>query len=264
MTVGRWCFLQFLVLVAVFLFPYPTFATIASTDHNLSCDVRISQLRNDAELGNTNAQYALGVSYHKGECVIQDLKEATKWYSKAAEHGNCHAQYNLGYMYHNGNGVKQNSVEAAKWYRQAADQGNTRAQFNLALLYHQGDGVQKNDIEAIKWYTRSANQGDPEAQNNLAWLYFAGKGVPKDNIIADKWFLLAKQNKAAFRTILSKFYIELSMSPIEIARAEEQAALWKQTIETKDCGHYCQSCTVTSSVGNCETRSQNQTTKTKD
>ena len=43
--------------------------------------------------------------YAKGQGVIQDYKEALKWFRLAAAQGDAKAQYNLGVMYDNGEGV---------------------------------------------------------------------------------------------------------------------------------------------------------------
>ncbi|WP_419591592.1 tetratricopeptide repeat protein, partial [Thiolapillus sp.] len=75
----------------------------------------------------------LGVMYAEGQGVRQDLKEAVKWYRRAAEQGYALAQYNLGLMYANGRGVRQDFKEAVKWYQKAAEQGLPKAQVNLGL-----------------------------------------------------------------------------------------------------------------------------------
>ena len=43
--------------------------------------------------------YSLGCMYTDGEGVKQDIKEAVKWFRKAAEQGYASAQYSLGSMY---------------------------------------------------------------------------------------------------------------------------------------------------------------------
>ena len=43
--------------------------------------------KTSAEQGNANAQYDLGIRYENGEGVIQDFKQAVKWYTKSAEQG---------------------------------------------------------------------------------------------------------------------------------------------------------------------------------
>ena len=73
------------------------------------------------------AQINLGFMYHQGQGVEQDLKEAVKWYQKAADQGQVNAQYTLGWMYANGRGVEQNYVTACAWYNIAAAKGDTEA-----------------------------------------------------------------------------------------------------------------------------------------
>src|SRR5262249_20835254 len=54
-----------------------------------------------------NAKYVLGLLYHHGEGVAQDLAKARKWYGQAAAEGNSNAINTLGVLYHNGEGVAQ-------------------------------------------------------------------------------------------------------------------------------------------------------------
>ncbi len=49
-----------------------------------------------AEQGDAAAQFNLGVMYSFGDGVLQDDKEAVRWYRKSAEQGVAEAQYNLG------------------------------------------------------------------------------------------------------------------------------------------------------------------------
>ena len=56
-------------------------------------------LVNEANTKKTaRAQFNLGVIYAKGQGVMQDYKEALKWYKLAAEQGYVMAQNNLGAM----------------------------------------------------------------------------------------------------------------------------------------------------------------------
>ena len=54
-------------------------------------------------------------AYNKG-----DFATALKEWTPLAEHGNVKAQYNLGLMYDMGKGVLQDYKEAARWYQLAA------------------------------------------------------------------------------------------------------------------------------------------------
>ena len=86
------------------------------------------ELIKKAEQGDANAQFNLGVCYYFGKSVVQNYKEAVKWYTKAAEQGDAAAEYNLGVFYYRGEGVPQDYNEAVKWWTKAADQGNEAAQ----------------------------------------------------------------------------------------------------------------------------------------
>ena len=77
-----------------------------------------------AEKGYAKAQYNLGVMHDKGQGVLQDYKEAFRWYKLAAEQGYATAQYNLGNMYDKGQGVLQDNSIAHMWYNIGAANGN--------------------------------------------------------------------------------------------------------------------------------------------
>ena len=78
---------------------------------------------------------------------------------KDAESGDAEAQYNLGLMYDNGEGVPQDNAEAVKWYRLAADQGKALGQLNLGVMYYNGEGVPKDLVEAYAWFFVSSTWG---------------------------------------------------------------------------------------------------------
>ena len=75
----------------------------------------VQELRPPAKQGNAQAQYNLGVMYHRGLGVPQDYREAVRWFRKAAEQGSADAQGNLGVMYGNGKGVTQDYVLSHMW-----------------------------------------------------------------------------------------------------------------------------------------------------
>jgi hypothetical protein len=78
-------------------------------------------------------------------------------------------------MYEQGDGIKQDLKEALKWYRKAADQGFDQAQFRLGLMYYNGRGVKQNRTEAFKWIVKAAEQGLDEALKTLEVL---GRHMP--------------------------------------------------------------------------------------
>ena len=56
----------------------------------------VSEIRTIAVGGDAEAQFLLGFMYAKGRGVLEDDKEAVKWFRKAAEQGHAEAQFNLG------------------------------------------------------------------------------------------------------------------------------------------------------------------------
>jgi hypothetical protein len=84
----------------------------------------------------------------------------------AAEQGDALAQYNLGVMYAKGQGVVQDYKEAAKWYRLAAEQGSAEAQSNLGFLYEEGQGVPQDYVEAHMWFNLGGASGDARGIKN--------------------------------------------------------------------------------------------------
>ena len=120
----------------------------------------------NAVRGDASAQFKLGVMYTKGRGVLEDDKEAVKWFRKAAEQGLANAQFNLGLMHGNGRGVLEDDKEAAKWYRKAAEQGSVNAQNNLGFLYYKGEGVLEDSVTAYAWFNIAAANGQEDGKSN--------------------------------------------------------------------------------------------------
>ena len=80
----------------------------------------LSELHAEAEAGDAEAQFNLGLMYYNGEGVTQDYKQAVYWYSKSAEQGDADGQLMLGAMYRDGRGVTQDYVQAHKWFNIAS------------------------------------------------------------------------------------------------------------------------------------------------
>ena len=105
--------------------------------------------------------------------------------------GDAAAQYRLGVMYAKGQGVVQDDKQATSWYLKAAAQDDTRAQFALAEMYSRGQGVPQDNKTAVKWYLESADHGYPKAQYTVGMMYAKGTNLPHDLIQAHKWLSLA-------------------------------------------------------------------------
>ena len=80
-----------------------------------------------------------------------------------ADQGHAIAQFFLGDAYSNGEGVLQDNKEAVKWYRLAADQGDADAQFRLGGAYFNGAGILKDLAKARMWINFATNSGKESA-----------------------------------------------------------------------------------------------------
>lgn len=144
-----------------------------SVEHNESKvdlgNMSVQEVVNIAQKGDMYAQLMLGALFEDGTdpAIPQDIKEAAKWYAKAAKQGYPKAQHNLALLYEDGRGVPQSYTEAAKWYAKAAKAGFSEAQNNLAVLYIMGNGVKQNRAQAEKLLTAAVGQGNENARRNL-------------------------------------------------------------------------------------------------
>jgi len=149
--------------------------------------------RKAAEQGDAEAQCNMGMCYHSGTVVEQDLEQAVVWYRRAAGQGYAEAQYNLGRCYGTGEGVSEDRTQTVKWFRKAAEQGHILAQSCLAWRYLHGDGVSLDYKQAVKWFRKAAEQGEFEAQFHLGLCHQDGNGVPRDLKLAAEWYRKAAE-----------------------------------------------------------------------
>ena len=141
----------------------------------------LEALIKDAERGDAEAQYDLGVMYDYGIRVPEDDAKAVHWYRKAAERGDAEAQYELGLMYDYGEGVPEDDAMAVHWYRKAAEQGDADAQTKLGLMYAKGEGVPEDHVQAYAWLSVAAAQGHDNAQkaNDIIAKVMTSAGIAK-------------------------------------------------------------------------------------
>ncbi|MDO4250275.1 MAG: tetratricopeptide repeat protein [Moraxella sp.] len=153
----------------------------------------IQTLTQQAQAGNTQAQFFLAMRLQKGQGVKKNAEQAAYWYTRAAEQGIAPAQLNLGIMYLRGEGVKADMATARSWLEKAAHLGDNRASYALAVL----DERENRMVDAYKWYDLSA----------------------RDAMLDDK-----VRDKA--RTKIGELALNLSSSDID--NAKRQANSWFQ------------------------------------
>jgi TPR repeat protein len=173
----------------------PLAASVTSEPQRTTDDAQVTdvgQLRRDAERGDLNAQYAMGMRYDTGTDGWQDYAEALKWFLKAAEGGLAKAQFMVGEAYRLGKGLYASEDDAFGWYLKSAEQGYARAQLAVGMAFVLGRGVEQSDSQAFPWLRRAAEQGLPEAQ------YAYGMRHPVESLAGDiatamRWFRKAAE-----------------------------------------------------------------------
>jgi len=155
--------------------------------------------KREAENGNVEAQYKLGLYYKNGEGTAKDNAKAYTWFQKAAEAGYLDAKYEYALL--------ADPNEAFGWLKEAAEQGHAGAQNMLGRYYYEGWVSMKDEVQAFEWFLKSANQGLAVAQYNVAIACLDGKGVAQDSNVACLWFKeAAKQGYEPAKNALRKFY----------------------------------------------------------
>ena len=98
--------------------------------------------------------------YYDGQGVLQDHKEAVKWYTKAAEQGYASAQSNLGVMYDNGRGVVQDHAKAHMWFNLAAANGYEIGRKNRDIIAKEmtSDQIAEAQKMAREWMAKKGNK----------------------------------------------------------------------------------------------------------
>jgi TPR repeat protein len=124
-----------------------------------------------ALLGNTTAQWMLGVMSLNGEGMRRDLAQSFDWFAIAADLNNPDAQFYMGRMYDRGYGTAENKAVAYDWYLRAAEQGQLNAQYLLGMMYFDAGSEKAGSQEAREWLEAAAEQGDAHAQFLVAGVY---------------------------------------------------------------------------------------------
>jgi TPR repeat protein len=164
-------------------------------------DKAMNLLQPYAEQGNGRAQYYLASAHHKN----LDVKNAAKWYWKAAKSGYPDAQHMVGnYMkspkfynndfYHNQN-IPDHINRARAWYQKAAAQGYPPSLFELGSWYYYGKWVPLDYSKSLELHLKAAEKGFIKSQMRAAFLYKSGFGMAHpDGEKALRWFQKVLKN----------------------------------------------------------------------
>ena len=150
----------------------------------------IESLQPWAEKGVPEAQYRLGETYFPGSGTpgsapagkdrdFLDIREAIRWYDKAARKGHRGARHGLARALHM---YIPNDIP---WLRDLATRlGLPEAEYARGVTYRE----RKEYSEAVRWFRSAAQHGDIRASLALGEMYAYGEGVPLDRAQAASWF----------------------------------------------------------------------------
>jgi TPR repeat protein len=127
--------------------------------------------RTEAEHGDSEAQYMLGVMYANRLLGDRDLASAARWYEKAADQGHPDAEDALGYLYDFGLSVPRDDAKAEELYRSAAEGGSLNGKNNIAFQW----ADQGRSLERALAYAREAAATEPKVgayQDTLGWALY--------------------------------------------------------------------------------------------
>lgn len=137
-------------------------------------------IRQAADAGHAQAQFALGSMYSFGQGVSESKTEARGWFEKAAAQNHPVALYNLGLYYDRGIGVTPDRLRALTYYRLGALAGDGQAAYNAGQLLVLGDGVPADAEDGLRLLKIAADLHIPQAQMAIGWAHEKAMGVPRD------------------------------------------------------------------------------------
>ena len=82
--------------------------------------------------------------------------------------GDSDAEYNLGMIYLNGEGIAIDFTEAIKWFKLSSAQNNMKADYQLALCLEKGIGISKDKNLAMYYYQKAADAGHRKAKEKVS------------------------------------------------------------------------------------------------
>ena len=183
-----------------------------------------------ANQNDAKACYNLGLMYHDGDGVAQNMEEAVQWYTKSADLNYAEAQYMLASLVFQRQTQSLSYPQAVAYYEQAAQQGHVKSQLNLGMLYLRGDVIEQDMAAGVKWLNLAASNNNSEAQGYLDSLYQQGTGVEKNTVRAAMWLIVATQNEDKHlvnRHIKMLNYLAAQMTEKQKASAKQLAAQCK-------------------------------------
>ena len=155
-------------------------------------------LREEAEGGNVEACYQLGLLYNMDEDFGIDPKASVPWFKKASDGGHQEAMFTMAMFNSGGELVPTNKTEAARLLSLVDPKRQPRAAESLGLMRLLGDGVPVDIPKGLSLLETAVANGRAKSATTLGRIYLDGVAVPKDLEKARTWFLKAAEMGDAY------------------------------------------------------------------
>jgi hypothetical protein len=192
--------------------------------------------RRAAIQGHLPSALAVARLLDQGARVLEDDREAERFWRLAAERGVAEAQFALARLLGLGASGEPNAMEAALWLRRAAEQGHLEAQFRLGEAYATGRSVAPHPAEAERWLAQAASRGHTGAERALGLLWAERAATRDERITALQW-LLAASGAGDSEALRARQGLEARLSKADVAAAQAGArALRAARVESAEAG----------------------------
>lgn len=202
---------------------------------------QLGNIKNQAQSGDTDAQFFLGFLHICGIYVEHDVQKGLTLLVNAAKKGNTEAKSVLGGLYVSGYFGEEYAEQGLKLVEEAAAAGAPGARYSLCMIYlsegkyEEADALYEqlmasNDprlqdmISVVsESFLQTAEQGDPMAQMTVAFMHLFGIfGFEEDGAKAFKWIKRAADAGQPYAIFaLGGFYEEGIGTPVNKEKALE-------------------------------------------
>lgn len=155
-------------------------------------------LREEAEGGNAEACYLLGMLYSIDKDFGIDPKASVPWFKKASDKGHQEAMFTLAMFNYNGELVPTNKTESVRLLSMIDPKSMPRAAEVLGIMTLNGDGVPVDVPKGVSLLETAALNGRAYSAGFLGTLYERDGLVSRDAKKSLDWFLKAAEMGDAY------------------------------------------------------------------
>jgi len=184
----------------------------------------LTLFRGSADKGVALAMIQAGLMYLHGEGVVQDAREAEKWFTKASDANDPGGAFILAECYLAGRGVKLDIPKAVQLLQDASGHRSGDAKNLLGKMYFYGmDGFPVNKSSALELFREARDLNCPEAYFNLGMANLAGHNPGMNSSRAAVLF----KRGAELGNALSMFYYGKCLEDgTGVPVTKDEAAQW--------------------------------------